>query len=62
MDGLRNLTNQTIRHITVVGGDSQHNLLNHLSAETTGCSIHLGHREATTWGNACLTARSIDHG
>lgn len=55
---LEKLTNQKIQQIHIVGGGSQNDLLNQLTANATGLSVLAGPVEATAIGNLVIQART----
>lgn len=56
LEGLESLTGRKIRKIYIVGGGSQHRLLNRLVAERTGRTVFAGPVEATALGNVLTQA------
>jgi rhamnulokinase len=56
LEGLEELSGWKIRKIYIVGGGSQHRLLNRLVAERTGRAVFAGPVEATALGNVITQA------
>jgi sugar (pentulose or hexulose) kinase len=56
LEGLEELSGRKIRKIHIVGGGSQHRLLNRLVAERTGREVIAGPVEATALGNVLTQA------
>lgn len=48
---LEQITSSKLRQIYIVGGGSQNELLNHLTAEAIGLEVKRGHTESSTLGN-----------
>lgn len=56
LESIEQLANRTIETIHIVGGGSQNNLLNQLTADKTGRRVVAGPAEATAVGNALTQA------
>ncbi len=68
LETIMNITQKKIEVLHIVGGGSQNDLLNQLTADTTGIPVVAGPVEATALGNIVVQAivqgkiRSIQHG
>lgn len=51
LENLKALTSESFRHIHILGGGSQNQLLTRLTAERTGLAVEVGHAESSTVGN-----------
>jgi rhamnulokinase len=58
---IESLTGRKLRRIHIVGGGSQSELLNQLSADATGLTVVAGPIEATAIGNVLVQALSLGH-
>ena len=54
LDNLSQLSDQPIRYVHIVGGGSQNELLNQMTADATGIPVIAGPVEATVLGNALV--------
>jgi len=54
LESLESLSGTKFREIRVVGGGSQNDLLNHFTADATGCAVLAGPAEATALGNLAM--------
>ena len=58
---LEDVSGQTIETLHIIGGGSQNNLLNQLTADATGKTVIAGPVEATVLGNALIQAKACGH-
>ena len=58
LDVLENLTGQSIEVVHIVGGGTQNELLNQLTADATGRQVLTGPVEATVLGNVLIQAKA----
>ena len=58
LHALERITDKKLRHIYIVGGGSQNELLNRLTAEATGLDVRRGSAESSTVGNAAIQLAS----
>jgi rhamnulokinase len=57
---LEQITSRKLRRIYIVGGGSQNELLNHLTAEATGLEVIRSHAESSTLGNFAVQLAAGD--
>ncbi|HEY3987741.1 MAG TPA: FGGY-family carbohydrate kinase [Acidobacteriaceae bacterium] len=57
---LERLTGKSLRRLAIVGGGSQNQLLNRLTAETTGLELYCGVPESSTIGNFAVQLATLD--
>ncbi len=54
------LSGKTFRHLFIVGGGSQNELLNDLTAQATGLTVHRGSTESSTLGNFATQLATLE--
>jgi rhamnulokinase len=59
IEQLRRLSSRKITRIHIVGGGCQNDLLNQMTADATGCTVHAGPVEATAIGNILVQAMAL---
>jgi rhamnulokinase len=55
------ITRKKLNRLFVVGGGSQNNLLNQLTAQRTGLDVILGSTESATIGNFAIQMAALEH-
>jgi rhamnulokinase len=54
LENLRNQTGKSLQTLHIVGGGTQNELLNQMTADSTGCEVVAGPVEATSVGNVLV--------